>query len=49
MSPPLSDETIRLIATRARVTVWHLLAVNPQVCNPNLIYEGQVLRLPPRE
>jgi hypothetical protein len=42
-------ETIRLIATRARVSVRDLLAVNPQVCNPNLIYEGQVLRLPPRE
>ena len=42
-------ETIRLIAARAGVRVQDLLAVNTQVCNPNLIYAGQVLALPPRE
>jgi hypothetical protein len=42
-------ETIRLIAARTGVSVQNLLAVNPQVCNPNLIYEGQVLNLPPRQ
>ena len=42
-------ETIHLIAARTGVRARDLLAVNPQVCNPNLIYEGQVLKLPPRE
>ena len=42
-------ETIHLIATRTGVSVQDLLAVNPQICNPNLIYAGQVLALPPRE
>jgi hypothetical protein len=29
--------------------VDEILAVNPEICNPNLIREGQVLKLPPRE
>jgi hypothetical protein len=41
-------ETIRWVAERAGISVRDLLAANPQVCNPNLIYEGQVLNLPPR-
>lgn len=41
-------ETIRWVAERAGVSVRDLLAANPQVCNPNLIYEGQVLNLPAR-
>jgi len=42
-------ETLGLIAQRAGVTVDEILAVNPELCNPNLIYVGQVLKLPPRE
>jgi hypothetical protein len=42
-------ETIRLVAARAGVNVQDILAANPEVCNPNLIYVGQVLKLPPRE
>lgn len=42
-------ETLGLIARRAGVTVGEIMAVNPEICNPNLIREGQVLKLPPRE
>ena len=42
-------ETLGLIAQRAGVSVQDILAVNPEVCNPNLIYAGQVLKLPQRE
>jgi hypothetical protein len=42
-------ETLGLIAKRTGVTVQEIMAVNPEICNPNLIVEGQVLRLPPRD
>ena len=42
-------ETLNLIAQRAGVTVADILAVNPEICNPNLLFEGQVLKLPPRD
>lgn len=41
-------EHMALIARRTGVTLADLIAVNPQVWNPNLIYPGQVLNLPPR-
>jgi hypothetical protein len=42
-------ETLGLIATRAGVSVADILTVNPEICNPDLIWAGQVLALPPRE
>ena len=41
-------EYMGLIAERTGVTLADLIAANPQVTNPNLIYSGQVLNLPPR-
>lgn len=41
-------EYMALIARRTGVTLADLIAVNPQVTNPELIYPGQVLNLPPR-
>ena len=41
-------EHMALIARRTGVTLADLIAVNPQVANPNLIYPNQVLNLPPR-
>lgn len=42
-------EYINLIARRVGVSPEALLAVNPQVANPNLILPGQILNLPPRD
>jgi LysM repeat protein len=42
-------EYIALIAERAGVTVEALLAANPDLEDPDLIYPGQVLNLPPRD
>jgi LysM repeat protein len=42
-------EYIALIAERAGVTVEALLAANPDLENPDLIYPGQVLNLPPSD
>ena len=42
-------ETLGLIAKRTGVSVEEILFVNPEICNPNLIYVGQVLYLPPRQ
>jgi archaellum component FlaG (FlaF/FlaG flagellin family)/nucleoid-associated protein YgaU len=42
-------EYIALIAERAGVTVEALLAANPDLEDPNLIYPGQVLNLPLRD
>lgn len=39
-------DTLRKIADRIGSTVAALLAVNPQIWNPNLIYVGQVINLP---
>ncbi len=41
-------EYMSLIATRTNVATAALIAANPQVANPNLIYPGQILNLPPR-
>jgi hypothetical protein len=42
-------ETLNLIAKRTGVSVEDILTLNPDICNPNLIYKGQVLYLPPRD
>jgi LysM repeat protein len=39
-------DTLRKIADRIGVSVNDILAVNPQIVNPNLIYVGQVINLP---
>jgi LysM repeat protein len=39
-------DTLRKIANRIGSTVSDILAVNPQIQNPNLIYVGQVINLP---
>lgn len=39
-------DTLRKIADRIGVSVNDILAVNPQIINPNKIYAGQVINLP---
>jgi LysM repeat protein len=39
-------DTLGIIAARTGFTVNDLLAVNPQIWNPSLIYTGQVINLP---
>lgn len=39
-------DTLRNIAARYNTTVNAILALNPQIFNPNLIYPGQVLVIP---
>jgi LysM repeat protein len=39
-------DTLRKIADRMNVSLSDLIAVNPQLWNPNLIYFGQVINLP---
>jgi LysM repeat protein len=39
-------DTLRKIAARLGISVSSLIAANPQLWNPNLIYPGQVLNLP---
>lgn len=41
-----AGDTLASIALRYQVTVGALLAANPQITNPNLIYPGQVLVIP---
>ncbi|MBN1921827.1 MAG: LysM peptidoglycan-binding domain-containing protein, partial [Anaerolineae bacterium] len=41
-------EYMALIANRVGVTLAALIAANPEVTNPDLIYPGQILNLPPR-
>jgi len=38
-------DTLRIIANRFGRTVDGLLAVNPKITNPNVIYVGQVIRI----
>lgn len=38
-------DTLKIIAARFGTTVEHLLALNPQIWNPNWIYAGQVIRI----
>ena len=39
-------DTLRNLAYRWGVTVWDILAVNPQITNSSLIYVGQVIYMP---
>jgi peptidoglycan endopeptidase LytF/peptidoglycan endopeptidase LytE len=39
-------DTLRKIATRMNVSLSDLIAVNPQIANPSVIYFGQVINLP---
>jgi lysozyme len=39
-------DTMRKIATRLNVSLADLIAVNPQIANPNVIYFGQVINVP---
>jgi LysM repeat protein len=39
-------DTLGKIAARSGTTVSGILAVNPQITNPSLIYVGQVINLP---
>jgi hypothetical protein len=39
-------DTLGIIAASLRVSVYDILAVNPQIWNPSLIYAGQVINLP---
>ncbi len=39
-------DTLGKIAARSGTTVSNILAVNPQITNPSLIYVGQVINLP---
>ena len=39
-------DTLRKIAARQGISVNDLIAANPQLWNPNLIYPGQVINLP---
>lgn len=39
-------DTLGLIAARMGVSYYDILAVNPQILNPSLIYSGQVINLP---
>jgi LysM repeat protein len=39
-------DTLRKIGARLGITVTDLIAANPQLWNPNLIYPGQVINLP---
>lgn len=41
-------EWLNKIANRLSIPYAALIAVNPQIENPNLIYPGQVINLPPR-
>jgi LysM repeat protein len=41
-----SGDTLGKIAARGKTSVSDILAVNPQIYNPSLIYVGQVINLP---
>jgi LysM repeat protein len=38
-------DTLRIIANRYGTSVYHLLSLNPNIWNPNIIYSGMVLRV----
>ena len=38
-------DTLSGIAVKFRTTVNQLMALNPQIKNPNLIYEGHTIRI----
>jgi L,D-transpeptidase ErfK/SrfK len=39
-------ETLAVIARNYRVSLQRILAANPQITNPNLIYIGQIIQIP---
>ncbi len=39
-------DTLGIIAARLGYSLYDIMAVNPQIWNPNLIYPGQVINLP---
>ncbi len=41
-------DTLFIIATRFNLSVDDILAVNPGIINPNLIFAGQIINIPPR-
>lgn len=41
-------DTLYSIAARFNVTVERILRLNPQITNPNVIFPGQVIRIPTR-
>lgn len=41
-----AGDTLGIIAARYGVTVWDLLALNPQIWNASLIFTGQVINVP---
>lgn len=42
-----SGDTLRSIASRLSTTIYEILKYNPQITNPNLIYAGQAITIPP--
>ncbi|WP_096155560.1 MULTISPECIES: LysM peptidoglycan-binding domain-containing protein [Bacillus] len=42
-------DTLYSLATRFNTTLQLLMAYNAEIENPNLIYPGQIIQLPPRE
>jgi LysM repeat protein len=39
-------DTLTIIARKFNVTVQAILAVNPQITNPNLIFAGRTIKIP---
>jgi len=42
-----SGDTLRSIASKLSTTTYEILKYNPQITNPNLIYAGQSITIPP--
>ena len=42
-------ESLAIIAIRTGVLLRDLIAANPQIEDPNLIYAGQIINIPPRD
>ena len=43
-----SGDTLIKIAQQFNTTPQRLLAINPQVTNPNLLITGQIINIPPK-
>lgn len=41
-------DTLFIIATRFNITIAEILRVNPNITNPNVIFAGTVINIPPR-
>ncbi len=39
-------DTLFIIATRFNVSIQSILSINPQITNPNVIFAGQVIKIP---